>query len=259
MSEYDSIRRGKLVLKGEKQKSRKRKHKSKKHEEEAPKVDLDRVKHGNWWKVTKIEEISGPIAIEFGDQTYVSALDNGLFTIGAPHNEGDGPSPEEILTAVLVDEKKVAFKSGYNKYLRVEKNGIVTGRSDAIGPMEQWEPVFQDGKMALQCANECFLSIDPEDDSVVAKTRRAGPEQFLTLRSQTVKEENPLKDVPSEEQGNISQIEINYIRKFQKFQDKKLKICTEAKDVLKKAKEEGSLHEAMLDRRSKMKADRYCK
>ncbi|KAG5882595.1 hypothetical protein JTB14_014783 [Gonioctena quinquepunctata] len=259
MSEYDSIRRGKLVLKGEKQKSKKRKHKSKKLEEEAPKVDLDRIKHGNWWKVTKIEEITGPIAIEFGEQTYVRALDNGLFTIGAPHNEGEGPSPEEILTAILIDERKVAFKSGYNKYVRVEKNGTVTGRSDAIGLMEQWEPVFQDGKMALQCANDCFLSIDTEDDSIVARARKAGPEQFLAMRSQTVKEDNPLKDVPTEEQGSIAEIEVNYVRKFQKFQDKKLRLCTEGRDQLKKAKEGGNLHETLLDRRSKMKADRYCK
>jgi protein FRG1 len=38
---------------------------------------------------------------------------------------------------------KVALKSGYGKYLRVDKDGAVTGRSDAVGPMEQWEPIFQ--------------------------------------------------------------------------------------------------------------------
>ena len=46
---------------------------------------------------------------------------------------------------------------------------------------------------------------------------------------------------------------------FQKFQDKKMKICTEGTEVLKQAKKEGELHEALLNRRSKMKADRYCK
>lgn len=56
---------------------------------------------------------------------------------------GDGPSPEEVLTAVVVNDTKVAFKSGYGKYLGLGKDGTVTGRSDAIGSLEQWEPVFQ--------------------------------------------------------------------------------------------------------------------
>jgi protein FRG1 len=32
--------------------------------------------------------VTGSIAIEFGDQMYVKALDNGLFTLGALHREG---------------------------------------------------------------------------------------------------------------------------------------------------------------------------
>lgn len=123
--------------------SKKRKHKSSKTTA-LPEVDTkDISEHGNWWKITKLEDINGPVAIEFGNHTYIKALDNGLFTLGAPHNEGEGPFPEEILTAVPVNEHKFALKSGYGKYLKVEKNGMVTGRSDAIGAMEQWEPVFQ--------------------------------------------------------------------------------------------------------------------
>lgn len=50
-----------------------------------------------------------------------------------------------------------------------------------------------------------------------------------------------------------------FSRKFQKFQDKKLRINKEDRTQLDKAKSEGTLHETLLDRRSKMKADRYCK
>lgn len=57
---------------------------------------------------------------------------------------GSGPDPEEILTAVPISETKIALKSGYGKYLRVGMDGRLYGRSDAIGSMEQWEPVFQD-------------------------------------------------------------------------------------------------------------------
>ncbi|XP_056644143.1 protein FRG1 homolog [Diorhabda sublineata] len=259
MSEYDKVRVGKLILKGEKNKSKKRKHKPKQKEQESPKIDLDSTQHGNWWCVKKKDDIVGPIAIEFGKHTYVRALDNGLFTLGAPHKNGEGPSPEEILTGVPIDDRKVALKSGYNKYLRVEKNGVVTGRSDAIGAMEQWEPIFEDGKTALLGYNDCFLGVSEKDDTIVAEVKKAGSEQFITIRSQTVKEEKNVSDTGTEDQGDVNQIEINYVKKFQKFQDKRLRICTEGKDELKKAQQEGNLHESLLDRRSKMKADRYCK
>lgn len=56
---------------------------------------------------------------------------------------GDSPLPEEILTAITISETRIALKSGYGKYLGVDKDGLIVGRSDAIGPLEQFEPVFQ--------------------------------------------------------------------------------------------------------------------
>lgn len=128
---------------------------------------------------------------------------------------------------MFISERKVAFKSGYDKYLSVNKNGVVVGRSDAIGAMEQWEPVFevrtkqfisvnflksefQDGKMALLGCNECFMSADDED-SIVAKVKKANSDSFVTIRSHTFKEVSKYKDVPEEEQGNLKQVEINYV------------------------------------------------
>ncbi len=39
---------------------------------------------------------------------------------------------------------RIALKSGYGKYVGINSEGVVVGRSDAIGSREQWEPVFQD-------------------------------------------------------------------------------------------------------------------
>jgi protein FRG1 len=46
---------------------------------------------------------------------------------------------------------------------------------------------------------------------------------------------------------------------FQKFQDKKMRMIEGKHGQLKKAQQEGKLHESLLDRRAKTKADRYCK
>lgn len=98
---------------------------------------------GGWRKTKEISEMTGTVSIEFQNQMYMKALDNGLFILGAPHDQGEGPSPEEIFTAFRINDTKFALKSGYGKYISVDKNGTVTGRSDAVGVMEQWEPIFQ--------------------------------------------------------------------------------------------------------------------
>ncbi|XP_053983710.1 protein FRG1 homolog [Hylaeus anthracinus] len=258
MSEYDKVRTGKLVLKGEKIRSKKRKSKKQEKEHVSATDDKDIIAHGGWWKATQVSEVTGTVAIEFGNHTYMKALDNGLFTLGAPHDEGEGPSPEEILTAFPIGETKIALKSGYGKYLGVDKKGVVVGRSDAVGMIEQWEPIFQDNKLAILNSNSCFISLTDEDD-IVCQTKTAGPSEFCTIRSITQKAQDPNKDVPKEEQGSLQDVEVNYVRKFQKFQDKKLRINKSDRTELEKAKIEGTLHETLLDRRSKMKADRYCK
>lgn len=275
MSDLYSVRSsGKLKLKGEKdkkKKSKKRKHdspdeddaerqrhlskKERKKEKSAEKQDT--ADHGGWWHCKEFRHISGPVTIQFKN-CHVKTLDDGGFTLGAPHDQGQGPDPEEVLLAVKVTEDKIALKSGYNKYLKVDASGVVRGISDAIGPHEQWEPIFQEGKTALLAGNNRFLSVS-EDDTLICNKLTAGESEMLKFRSNAEREEDKKVKIPEEEQGKIGQVELNYVKKFQKFQDHKIKLCQDDRDSLLAAKREGALHEALLDRRSKMKADRYCK
>ena len=49
-----------------------------------------------------------------------------------------------MLTVVNVAENKYAFKTGYGRYVSVNTAGELTGRAEAIGPRETWEPVFEE-------------------------------------------------------------------------------------------------------------------
>ena len=119
--------------------------------------------------------------------------------------------------------------------------------------------VLQDGKLALLAANSKFLSVSSSDESLICDKLNAQENEMIKIRSNAEREEDKPAYVPEEERGKVGQVELNYVKKFQKFQDHKTKICDDDRGALVKAKNEGDLHELLLDRRSKMKADRYCK
>jgi len=93
----------------------------------------------------------GLTGLEFGDRAYVFSLDTGLFTLGEPRKEEGAPQPEEQYFLSKVTDRKISLKSGYGKYMGVDKSGLVTGRVDAITPLEQFEPVWQGNEFFSFC------------------------------------------------------------------------------------------------------------
>jgi len=265
----NKVKKGALVLKGEKKKKHKKKHKrdrSGERGEDGKRVKKDNKSdftkdmelHGGWWTAENYHHIVGPVALQFYNGAYMKALDNGKFVLGAPHNEGQGPEPEEILMAMRVGEGKISLKSGFDKYLRLDKSAHMVGVSDAVGAMEMFEPIWEEGKMALLAPNGRFLSADDEDFIIFDKDK-VTPSEIIRIRSARIREDMKEKEIPEELRGNLSQVEEKFVRKYQKFIDHKLKINKDGVTQLIDAKREGNLHETLLDRREKMKSDRMCK
>ena len=51
-----------------------------------------------------------------GKRVYISAMDNGNFTLGAPRTKGDGPDITEQLTGVVLSDTKLFEKNHYFQF-----------------------------------------------------------------------------------------------------------------------------------------------
>ena len=265
MSEYSQVKIGKLKLKGSSSSSDKKKGKKKKRklaenpggDDDIP-ADDDAKQHGGWWKIRKFDQLAGGnVALQLHNTSYLFARDNGTLVCGDPHHEGDtGPVQEEIYTMIKISDTKIALKTGYGKYISVNAMGNVTARTEAVGPQEQLEVVIQDEKMALQGHNGYFITLN-DGLEVKALSSTAKEKEIVCLRTDVSRVKK--KKVNEEDVCDVREFEIKYVKDFQSFEDRKLKLHEGPKASLEKARTAGKLHEAMLDRREKMKADRYCK
>ncbi|EGD80546.1 hypothetical protein PTSG_01137 [Salpingoeca rosetta] len=265
MSDYGAVRASALKFKGGKdasshKKKKKKKNKAKRKHKEAERQEP--LRHGAWWQVKRPEDLTGNVIMESESGKYVIALDNGTVSVGESTKNSEGPDVQEILTIMCVSDNRVAIKTPFNRFLSVEsESGDVTGLKEAIGALELWQPIFDDeGLVLFQGPNKKVLEVAPGEKAKCSSAVGEGNTHFkLWSCAERKKEKKPIGDAYDvEDETGLTTTESKIARRFQSWQDGKLRLSGGDANDLKRAKQEGKLHEALLDRRAKMKSDRYC-
>uniref|UniRef100_A0A8R1Y5E3 Uncharacterized protein n=1 Tax=Onchocerca volvulus TaxID=6282 RepID=A0A8R1Y5E3_ONCVO len=268
---YHGVRRGPMKFKGNKSlfKSDKTKKKKKKlGEGDGTSIDPDIEIHGGWRSIDNETDLRGGINIciecDTTPGTYLAALDNGRFTTGGPHLAGEGPNPEEVLTLIKTpDDMLISLKTGFGKYVGVDSEGNLIATADAVGTRERMIVVFQEDKTAIQSAsNNLFLSMKPDAEGYIRITsRKAEADEMIKLRTDA-KKEGPVDWRSEEDRKSAAECETSYVKMYQHSKvptkGKYINIDLNDKESVRRAQQEGNLHELLLERRVKTKSDKYC-
>ncbi|KAI6660000.1 Protein FRG1 [Oopsacas minuta] len=255
---------GPLRLKGTKSSLSKQRKKRiyKENGEEVPSVCLEGGV-GRWIPITNLEDVVGPVAFRTYTGGFMVANEEGTFWT-TPEGKEE-PGNLEQFSLVIVSENKVTIRSPFNRYLGIDASGKVTGRSEAAGMREQFESVFEDGKVALLASNQRFLSFSANNDAVASTGQLTAVSEKAKLREMFIllcgrRATKKVGEWESELiQYDVDQIEKSYVRQYQSFQGGKVKMHSSEVKKLCRAQRDGQLHTMMLDRRSKMKSDKFCK
>ncbi|KAI0093678.1 FRG1-like family-domain-containing protein [Irpex rosettiformis] len=154
---------------------------------------------------------------------------------------------------------------GEGKFISCDKHGIVSADREARGPQEEWTPVvFPDGMVAFQNVYENYLSVDEVAGgqlSLRGDSEEVGFKERFWVKIQSKYKKEAHEEEKKRKEGmsvdpNIDEASTNKI--YQAWGAGKSVVSVDDKKALKKAKKEGRLAEALLDRRAKLKSDRFC-
>uniref|UniRef100_A0A915EU76 FRG1-like family protein n=1 Tax=Ditylenchus dipsaci TaxID=166011 RepID=A0A915EU76_9BILA len=245
--------------------------KQKKGDGQKIQIDVDKEEHGGWRRIAEEVDVRGGIdvVIECGDSSrcYLAAQDNGKFIVGVKHFVyGEQPNAEEVLMLIKSpDDPKMSLKTGFGKYVGVDPEGLLVAVADAIGSRERFEVIFQNGKCAIQSASSgLFLKLTPSDDEYVRVCSRTVSEaggEVINMRTNSEKV-GPLDWRTVEDKQLAGDCETSYVKMFQHskvdLKNKLINYDVKDKAAVKRAQDEGDLHETLLNRRAKLKSDKYC-
>ncbi|KAL0946653.1 hypothetical protein HGRIS_012847 [Hohenbuehelia grisea] len=286
MSSDGKVRSTKLKFKGEKTKKKRKRDNddeagpsSRRHKEE----DLDPE---TWVLPEGPHELRGPTFIVHpSDPSPISVNYNTTTNRIALHSldkdvPEDGSAPPTLMERTPTDVSQVWVTtriagsptinlrtgSGEGKFLSCDKHGLVSADRDARGPQEEWTPVVMpDGMVAFMNVYEKYLAVDEAaggslqlrgDSDEVGFGERFWVKIQYKYKKEANQEEKKKKMEGATVQTKIDETSSNHM--FQAWGAGRSVVSSDDKKALKKARKEGRLAEALLDRRAKLKSDRFC-
>ncbi|KZV89939.1 hypothetical protein EXIGLDRAFT_649825 [Exidia glandulosa HHB12029] len=280
-----SVRATKLSFKGDKpSKKRKRKQRDDGDDDSHAKDDADSGpvdESGERW-VTPANplELRGPVFIFHPSEPPLAvAYDTGRSKLSLSPLSADTMVPAQVshvwvCTRVAGSETVnlrtgISTASGAPKFLGCDAHGIVAADREARGPQEEWTPVVLDdagGMVAWQNAfNGKYLAVDETAGGSMAL--RGDSETIGFAERFWVKVQDRYRKEAREERKKAEKKEVDPMgfddeeesnKTFQTWGAGRTVVSNADKRDIKKAKKEGRLQEALLDRRAKLKSDRFC-
>ncbi|KAJ3012298.1 hypothetical protein NUW54_g1914 [Trametes sanguinea] len=149
---------------------------------------------------------------------------------------------------------------GEGKFISCDKHGIVSADREARGPQEEWTPVvFPDGMVAFQNVYEKYLSVDEVAGGQLAlrgDSEEVGFRERFWVKIQSKYKKEAHDEEKKRKEGLIDEPSIDEAstnKIYQAWGAGRTVVPSGDKKELKKAKKEGRLAEALLDRRAKLK------
>ncbi|KAI8646026.1 FRG1-like family-domain-containing protein, partial [Parasitella parasitica] len=224
-----------------------------------------------WVRADNLEDLIGPLFITHPSDPPVCLTvdeDDRFLAYPIPNLSETAPEPT-IMQQVFVGSRitgstnAFTFKSANSKYLSSDKFGVVACDSEAIGGQEEWKPTVSDAGIAFENVHGKFLMADEIAGGGVRFRADADDvgfcESFRVYCQSRFKYKSKSKKQKSDGTGSEMDNQYSSSKKYQSWGGGKVHHTLADKRELKKAKTDGRLAEALLDRREKMKADRYCK
>ncbi|CAK5277385.1 unnamed protein product [Mycena citricolor] len=285
----DKVKSSRLTFKGEKvKKKRKREHDEEGEEagtssrRRSTKRREDEPDPETWVLPEKPEEIRGPTFIVHPSDpspicvTYNSTSNRVvLSSLDKFRTEDSDGEPPSLLARTPTDVSQVwvvtriagsltvnlRTGTGEGKFLSSDAHGLISSDRDARGPQEEWTPVvLPDGMVAFMNVYEKYLSVDEVaggsmvlrgDSEEVGFRERFWVKIQYKFKKEAHEEEKQKNLRDSGDPLNIDETGTNKI--YQAWGMGRSVVSHSDKQDLKRAKKEGRLAEALLDRRMKLK------